>query len=214
MEPTEKPNKAKDVARLDLDVSQEFIDENKVAATIKEYGRKGGPHTKDEKIKRQNEVYRLHFEYGYSARKISELMKVNRNTINGDISYWYYKIAKHNTIFNPESIIVITTERLDIQRTRLREYLDKASTLQEKMAIERMILEIDLKMTHIHQRINDSERRLHDFGISYLNEYLKYSKKSDRFLPRFVQYRVSKTSYDKINKIIKDDEKNLWNRKN
>ena len=47
----------------------------------------GGPYTKDERTKRQNEVARLHFEYGYSAVKIAEMMKVNRNTINSDIKY-------------------------------------------------------------------------------------------------------------------------------
>lgn len=40
-------------------------------------------------MKRQNEVYRLHFKRGYSAVKISEMMKINRNTINKDITYWY-----------------------------------------------------------------------------------------------------------------------------
>jgi len=37
--------------------------------------KKGGPYTKNEKTKRQNEVYRLHFERGYSAVKISDMMK-------------------------------------------------------------------------------------------------------------------------------------------
>lgn len=54
----------------------------------------GGPYTKDERTKRQNEVARLHFEYGYSAVKIAEMMKVNRNTINSDIKYLYSEIKK------------------------------------------------------------------------------------------------------------------------
>jgi len=40
----------------------------------------GGPYSKDEREKRQNEVFRLHFEFGYSAVKIADLMKINRNT--------------------------------------------------------------------------------------------------------------------------------------
>ena len=47
-----------------------------------------GPYTKQELENRRNEVYRLHFEYRYSVRKIAELMKINRNTINGDIKHW------------------------------------------------------------------------------------------------------------------------------
>jgi len=73
-----------------FDVSQEFIESGKLLQSKSK--KRGGPYSKDEKIKRQNEVHRLHFEYGYSARKISELMKINRNTINGDIDCWYGKI--------------------------------------------------------------------------------------------------------------------------
>lgn len=51
--------------------------------------KKGGPYTKQEKEDRQNEVYRLHFEYGSSAVKIAEMLNVNRNTINEDIKYLY-----------------------------------------------------------------------------------------------------------------------------
>ena len=33
--------------------------------------KKGGPYPKNEKVKRQNEVFRLHFDLGYSAVRIS-----------------------------------------------------------------------------------------------------------------------------------------------
>ena len=54
--------------------------------------KKGGPYTKDERLRRQNEISRFYFEYGYSATKISEMMKVNRNTINADIKCIYSNI--------------------------------------------------------------------------------------------------------------------------
>jgi len=57
-----------------LDVSQEFIESGKSLQSNSK--KRGGRYTKDEKLKRLDEVYRLHFEYGYSARKISELMKI------------------------------------------------------------------------------------------------------------------------------------------
>ena len=53
-----------------------------------------GPYPKDERVRRQNEVSRLHFEYGYSATKISSVMKVNRNTINQDIKSLYSEIKE------------------------------------------------------------------------------------------------------------------------
>lgn len=33
----------------------------------------GGPYSKDDRGKRQNEVFRLHFELGYPATKIADL---------------------------------------------------------------------------------------------------------------------------------------------
>ncbi len=62
-----------------FNVSREFIEQNK-KTHLKLVAKKGGPYSKAERDRRRNEVYRLHFEYGYTARKISELMKVNRNT--------------------------------------------------------------------------------------------------------------------------------------
>lgn len=56
--------------------------------------KKGGPYTKNEKMEQQNEAYKLHFEHNYSAVKISEMMKINRNTINSDISHWYTSLAE------------------------------------------------------------------------------------------------------------------------
>ena len=43
--------------------------------------KKGESYTKDERIKRQNEVHRLHFEYGYSAIKISEMITVSNSKV-------------------------------------------------------------------------------------------------------------------------------------
>ena len=84
----EKHSRNRHMAQIskDLDVDSEFVESGKSTKTKQK--KKGGPYSKDEKTKRLDEVYRLHFEYGYSARKISELMRVNRNTINGDIDYW------------------------------------------------------------------------------------------------------------------------------
>jgi len=54
--------------------------------------KKGGRYNKKDQEERRRKVHRLYFEYGYSARKISEMMKINRNTINADIKYWYSEI--------------------------------------------------------------------------------------------------------------------------
>ena len=68
------------------EMTEEFFTENKNHfQKINLQKKKGGPYSKHDRDARRNEVYKLHFEYGYSARKIADLMKVNRNTVNGDI---------------------------------------------------------------------------------------------------------------------------------
>ena len=78
------------------EVSQEFLSDNQKLVRIisKSRNKKGGPYNKKDREARRSEVIRLYFEYGYSAKKISEMMKINRNTINGDVDYLHDKIAK------------------------------------------------------------------------------------------------------------------------
>jgi len=192
---------------VDLNISEEFIEENKLFIP-KELHRKGGPYNKNERLERRNEVYRLHFEYGYSALKISKIMKINRNTINGDIDYWYFKIATNYSVLNPEYTVIITLQRFEIQRSRLREQLDKTiSSYQERLAIERMIYEIDSKVLQTHQRLTDSTRRVMEVSTQKLNSWLKKNKKGNRYMNLFEWFAVSEKAHEKINRIINEDKK-------
>lgn len=184
-----------------LDVDEEFIEQNEKLYK----SRKGGPYTKIERDKRMQEVYRLHFEYGYSARKISELMKVNRNTVNGDIDYWYSKIYKNTHIFNTEAAIIVNLERLEIQRSRLREYLDQTKSFQEKLAVERMMYDIDCKILYTVNRLAESEKRIMDRSTQKLNDWMKENKKTERYRTLFDLVSVSEKASEKILKIIKED---------
>jgi len=167
--------------------------------------KKGGPYTKQEIIDRKNEAYRLHFEYGYSARKIADLMKVNRNTVNGDIDHWYSKIVQNFNMFDPAYAVMINLQRLDIQRSRLREQLDKTETFQEKLALERLMLEIDSKILNTYNKLTNSARNLLDYSTERMNDWMKKTKKDDRFLTLFDRISVSGKAIEKIDKIIKQD---------
>lgn len=184
-----------------LDVDEEFIAQNEKINR----SRKGGPYTKDERDKRMQEVYKLHFDYGYSARKISELMKVNRNTVNGDIDYWYSKICKNTNFFNPEVTIVINMQRLESQRSRLREQLDKTDSFQERLQLERLIYEIDCKILQIHSKLTESMKRVHNLSVEHLNKWMKDNKKEERYMTFFDKISVSEKASEKIEKIIKED---------
>ena len=64
------------ISSSELNISQEFIDENNLC----QHRPKTSPHTRSERIKRRDEVFKLHFEYGYSALVNSAL--VNSALVN------------------------------------------------------------------------------------------------------------------------------------
>lgn len=188
------------------EMTKEFFTENKNHfQKINSQKKKGGPFSKHQRDKRKDEVYRLHFEYGYSARKIADLMKINRNTVNGDIDYWYSKIVKNSNIYNPEYAIILNLQRLDIQRSRLRERLDKAESFEQKLALDRLIFDIDSKILHTHHRLTESAVRAIDESTERLNSWMKKTKKKERFISLHDRISVSEKADERINKIIIED---------
>ncbi len=189
------------------EIELNFLDENKSdLGQFMPKPRRRGPYSKQEKESRRDETYRLHFDYGYSARKISELMKVNRNTINGDISYWYSKIASTHNIFDPEMNIIVNLRRLEVQRTRLRIEVDKTNEFQDKLALERLILDIDTKILQFYQKIGESSKRIMNAVSSNLNREMINQKKDTRYMSLFDQIAISGNAREKIKQIIKDDK--------
>lgn len=117
--------------------------------------KKGGRYTVKEQEERRIEVYHLHFEDNKSAVKISELLDVNRNTINGDIAYWHSQLAHE---FNAQNIAAKMTkqiQRIEMQRDRLLEFLEDAS-MDEKFKTEKFISEIDTKLMQYYSKMIQS----------------------------------------------------------
>ena len=180
------------------EIPTEFIAENiNNLGQFMPKSHKKGPYSKQELEKRRNEVYRLHFEYGYSARKIAELMNINRNTINGDIKHWYSKVEKSND-GQVESAIFTILERLDIQRTRIREYLDKTTNVSEKITIEKIILDLDYKIIQINQKTSESSKRIMNYAIEFLNEHLKTQNQKERYFTFGQKMAVSDSAIKKL----------------
>lgn len=186
---------------FELNVSPEFITEG-IKNAYRQH-KKSGPYTKDEKMKRQNEVYRFHFEYGYSARKIAEMMKVNRNTINSDIEYWYGNISEKAETLDLESTIIKRVEGLEIQRTRLREMLDKTEDFQQKITIEKLLFDIEIRIAQINLKILESSDAALGIAIHYINKWMKENNHEDEI----VSYRDTLEDQRDWKKII---DKNIW----
>ena len=107
--------------------------------------KKGGRYTKKEQEERKIQVYHLHFEKGHSAVKISDLLDVNRNTINDDIKFWYSQMIDELGNDNLRTWVMKQFTRFEIQRNRLLENLENYESLSEKLAIEKLLFNIDSK---------------------------------------------------------------------
>jgi len=190
----------------ELDFSEEFIAENK--ANLGQFmpkSHKSGPYTKSEKELRRNEVNRLHFEYGYSARTIADLMKISRNTINGDIDFLYGITVKNYDLVNPQTAVIKQLTKFEIQKTRLRESLDKTHVTSEKISIERLIFDIDSKIIHVRIKISESHYRVHEKATNWLNRHMQKNDVMGSYFPYFGTLHVSKNTRRRIKKLIAED---------
>ena len=138
----------------------------------------GGPYSKSEREMRQNEVYIMYFEQGYSAVRIAETLQVNRNTINEDIKYLYSNLAKEWKDHNLESWLLKQIHRLESQRNRLREELDNLQDPQVKLNHEKKIFELDNKITQIITKTmgsgNEKEIPIENISEDEINSIIRH----------------------------------------
>ena len=128
------------------EILPEFYEENKkkLCKTM-QIPRNPGRRSHNERKKRREEVFRLHFELGYAATKIAETMNVNRNTINGDVNYWYTRLSNTGRNIDLQGWCHRQLYRLETQRRRLLEYLEKDNRLQARIGYEKMIFDMTVK---------------------------------------------------------------------
>ena len=144
--------------------------------------KKGGPDTKEEQRKRREEVHKLYFDYGYSARKIAGILNKNRGTINRDIMYFGSTIVKKWKGMSLEVLCVIQIEKLELQKTRLRNQLDNVKLFQEKMIIEKLIINIDTKIANLATKLISTDRIFRELAANEINRYFEDKKWIEEFL--------------------------------
>jgi len=166
--------------------------------------KRGGPYTKQEQQKRRDEVFKLHFEYGYSATQISEMLKVNRNTINSDVSFLYSKVYDEIDKVTYGKWMNKQLTRIESQRVRLRKELDNEITLQERLQVEKMILDLDSKISSLIIRIETSKQRIEDQGVTFINNWMKKHGHKDRCMLFSDIIRIPEKPREKIFELLKD----------
>ena len=120
--------------------------------------------------KRKDQVYFLHFEKGQSALKIADTLGVNRNTINEDIKYWNNQIATQFGRENLGETFCRQIERLNIQRRRLLEEIEKQDEISKKIRLEKLLFDIDYKTTGIITKVLGKNFTAEDLGREEISE--------------------------------------------
>ncbi len=120
--------------------------------------KKGGPYTKQEQEKRRDEVFKLHFEYGYSAVQIAKLLNVNRNTVNEDIKYWCTELYNEDKSNFSRDWLDKQFMRLELQRARLRKELEEDISLKDRLQVEKCITNIDLSISSLIVKIETARK--------------------------------------------------------
>lgn len=110
--------------------------------------KQGGPYTKNEQDERRNKVYSMYFEKGFSAIKIVIELKVNRNTINQDIKFWRSGLTQKDQI-KPAIWLLEQKEHLEQQKDRLLELLEITKDFEQRLRVEKIILDIESKITNL-----------------------------------------------------------------
>ena len=143
--------------------------------------KRGGPYTKQEQEQRRAKVYELHFEKGHSALKIAEMLGVNRNTISTDIKYWYGQLASQISGENVVGMLLKQHERLELQRKRLLDEIEKQIEFLPKVTLEKMVLDIDNKIANFVSKMVGKELRFDKYAVTEevsegeLSEIVRYS---------------------------------------
>lgn len=185
-------------------INQEFIEQGKI---IKKSKKRGGPYPKGLQDKRKDEGYKLHFEYGYSERRIAQMMSINRGTVRSDLDFLYRQVMEKNDLVDPEINTAVFLERLDIQRARIRKELEQAKTVQEKIILEKMIFSIDDKIVQTYLKLCTSERSVFDKSVKAVNQLMKDNNRGLRYMTFDSKAKVSQKASQKIEHVISEDRK-------
>jgi predicted DNA-binding protein YlxM (UPF0122 family) len=192
-----------------LEILPEFF-EKELVGTIQKTKKKGGPYSKHNRFKRQDEVFKLHFEEGFSTVKIAEILQINRHTISKDIKLGYERLSEQ-AHYDIESLILKQIYRLEIQRTRLLKQLDNQNRFHERVILEKMILDIDSKIAYIITKSTTTQEHVINGVLKIIERFEREPYQKSHWINSSAFYKVSKKTQEKINELIREDLKDPEN---
>jgi hypothetical protein len=179
-----------------------YIEKRNANIQIMEIAQKqGGPYTKSEQDERRNKVYSMYFEKGFSAIKIAMELKVNRNTINQDVKFLRSELTQKDQI-KPAIWLLEQKEHLEQQKDRLIELLEITKDFEQRLRVEKIILDIEGKITNLVIKIT---------GFDYISFEYDPGPEFDEDIALVVKdlvlnEKTEKHSYLKNNIILKAKE--------
>jgi hypothetical protein len=185
-----------------FDVDPEFMKEG--MANLGRPRQKFAPYTKTERQKRRKEVYRLHFELGIPAIGIADAMSVDRNTINNDIQLLYKELGKETGQIDFPGYLGKQMARLESQRGRLIDYLEKEQSVEKKLATERMIADIDFRLMTTLAKIEYGHTKFWDEVYKKFNEVAAKKGLNYRATTAFELASISEKARKKLDELKKE----------
>lgn len=156
--------------------------------------KKGGPYPKLEQDKRRMAVFNFHFEKGYSAVKIAEMLGVNRNTVNEDIKYLYAQTREEIQEHTLETWALKQYQRMEIQRNRLLGAIEEHPSFQVAITLEKMLADLD--------------KRINEFVLPLIKKH-EYEEErneiTEDIIKEIVEYLILNEDIDKVSGYQKDD---------
>jgi len=137
--------------------------------------KKGGPYTEQQKSERQNKVFQLHFEKGYSAVRIAAELGINRNTVNSDIKKGYLHLTDELPDDEVGALFLSQLHTLRAQKARLVDSLEKQSEQKNMIQYERLISDIDWKIGQMILKL---------MPVKYRENKIRYFSKDDKYTKR------------------------------
>ena len=134
------------------------------------------------------------------------MMKINRNTINSDINYWYSVLSKEWESYDVDSWCMKQIHRLESQRSRLFKELDKVQETSTVLSIEKMILDIDTRMMNFVSKTISNKKIIKDQAIFWVNQWAKEEKMDFRLTDGNDVLYSSEKINEKIRKLLDEDK--------
>jgi transposase-like protein len=118
-----------------------------------EVNKKGGPYSKHGQEKRRNQVYRIYFEEGNTVVDTAKTLKANRKTVSEDVKYWRAQLADEMGHKNMVAGLLEQIHSHKLQKSQLRKELDKTKEFSQRHAIQKILLEIDNRLTQVFAKM-------------------------------------------------------------